>query len=72
MNEMQRKEESKMLVVYSGLSEQFVCTLEKEHKLLQDCFNPETGRDVDDFDREVVASDMVQIETTPCKINDVR
>lgn len=40
-----------MMIIYQSEGEVFVTTLENEHKLLKEYFNPDCGRDVDDYER---------------------
>ena len=51
-----------MLVSYHNRNEILVCTLDKEHILIEDCFT-RGGRDLDDYERNTYYDGVAGFET---------
>lgn len=60
-----------MLVIYQNCEEQFIISLEKETQFLEYYFQPEFGRDLEEFDRSTVGSGMIKVVTNAPRIDPI-
>lgn len=50
-----------MIIVYSHVDETIICTPETEPEVIAEYFAAHTGRDIEDYDREVMRTGVAHI-----------